>query len=86
MALSLVFPASSLAQAAGDPTEFTHEIPKPDGEWLKEGEQRGADWLREQRDFLERIDAAPGWQQSASGTAAASQPVSPGSAADAPPA
>ena len=67
MALSLVFPASSLAQAAGDPTEFTHEIPKPDGEWLKEGEQRGADWLREQRDFLERIDAAPGWQQSASG-------------------
>ncbi|MGN7930561.1 FKBP-type peptidyl-prolyl cis-trans isomerase [Sphingopyxis sp. 22461] len=67
MALSLVFAASSLAQAAGEPAEFTHEIPKPDTEWLKEGEQRGAGWLREQRDFLAKIDATPGWHQNASG-------------------
>ena len=44
-----------------------HEIPKPEAEWLKEGEQRGAGWFDEQRGFLERIDATPGWQRSASG-------------------
>lgn len=67
MAVSLVFPVSALAQAAGEPAEFMHEIPEPEAEWLKEGEQRGAGWLREQSDFLARIDATPGWHQSGSG-------------------
>lgn len=67
MLVSLVLPHSTLAQEADGKAGFTHMIPEPEAEWLKEGEQRGAGWLREQRRFLERIDTAPGWQRSPSG-------------------